>query len=152
MPTPAACIEAAVLINELARSVGRLPKNSGTTAGSKKVPPLRLACVQRPKGPGFRGPNSVGAESRTRFLTGPSGKSEAYIAHSVPPWDWPKRPTPPGPGGLDDLLDRAVHIVQDEVLQRQPRVLGAGDPEVQHKDVEPLADQVLDQAVARHEV
>ncbi len=97
MPTPAACSEAAVLMNELARSVGRLPKNCGTTAGSKKLPPLRLACVQRPRRPGFRGANSIGAEIRTRFLSGRPGKSEAYIAHSVPPWDWPKRLTPSAP-------------------------------------------------------
>src|SRR5919112_2622982 len=86
-----ACKEAAELMSLLARSVGRFPKNCGTIAGSKNAAPLRLANVQSPRGPGFRGANSVGVERRTRFLRGPSGNKEAYMAHKVPPWDWPKR-------------------------------------------------------------
>jgi hypothetical protein len=45
-----------------------------------------------------------------------------------------------------------VHVVKDEVPQRQPRVLGAGDPKIQHKDVEPFPAEIRDEAVARHEV
>src|ERR671920_1270381 len=86
-----ACREVAELMSWLARSVGRFPKNRGTIAGSKNGLPLRLASVQSPRGPGFRGANSVGVESRTRFLRGPSGNREAYIADSVPPWECPKR-------------------------------------------------------------
>jgi hypothetical protein len=82
---------AAELMTWLARSVGRLPKSRGTIAGSKNAPLLRVACVQSPNGPGARGAKSVGAESRTRFLSGPSGNREAYMAESVPPWDCPKR-------------------------------------------------------------
>jgi hypothetical protein len=131
-----------------------LPKNSGTTAGSKKVPPLRLACVQSPKGPGSRGANSVlrGRGEQDEVLDGAFREQRGVHRAQRPALGLAEEAYPPGPGGLDDLLDRAVHVVQDEVLQRQPRVLGAGDPEVQHKDVETFPGEVLDQAVARHEV
>src|SRR5215208_5770027 len=91
MPIAVACEEATELIVLLARSVGRFPNVFGTIAGSKYAPLLRLASVQSPRAPGFRGANSVGVERRTRFLSGPPGKREAYMAHSVPPWECPKR-------------------------------------------------------------
>src|SRR5829696_1367133 len=91
MLTAVACKEVAELMSRLARSVGKLPINCGTIVGSKNAPPLRLASVQSPRGPGFRGANSVGVESRTRFLRGLAGNREAYMADSVPPWECPKR-------------------------------------------------------------
>src|SRR5215213_11606547 len=91
MLTAVACKEVAELMSRLTRSVGKLPINRGTTAGLKNAPPLRLASVQSPRRPGFRGANSVGVESRTRFLRGPSGNREAYMADSVPPCECPKR-------------------------------------------------------------
>src|SRR5919199_325608 len=91
MLTAVPCKEEAELIIWLARSVGRFPQNRGTIAGSKYALLVRLASVQSPRAPGFRGANSVGAESRTRFLRGPLGNREAYMAHSVPPWDCPRR-------------------------------------------------------------
>src|ERR671939_788223 len=97
MLTAVACKEVAELMSRLARSVGKLPINCGTIAGSKNGAPLRLVSVQSPSGPGFRGANSVGVESRTRFLRGPSGNREAYMADSVPPWECPKRLIFPAP-------------------------------------------------------
>src|SRR5919205_1305212 len=91
MPTAVAWAEAPALIVLLARSVGRFPKVFGTIAGSKYAPLLRLASVQSPRAPGFRGANSVGVERRTRFLREPPGNREAYMAHSVPPCECPKR-------------------------------------------------------------
>src|SRR5829696_1527498 len=91
MLTAVPCNEEAELMIWLARSVGRFPKYRGTIAGSKYAPLVRLASVHRPRGPGFSGANSVGAESRTRFLRGPPGNREAYTAHNVPPWDCPRR-------------------------------------------------------------
>src|ERR671921_2853713 len=84
MLTAVPCKEEAELMTWLARSVGRFPKNRGTTAGSKYAPLVRLASVQSPRGPGFRGANSVGVESRMRFLRPPPGNREAYMADSVP--------------------------------------------------------------------
>ncbi len=144
--------EAAVLMNWLARSVGRFPKNQRHDRRVEERPAVAARERPEPEGSGVRGANSVGAESRTRFLSGPSGNSEAYMAHSVPPWDWPKRLTSSAPEVSSDLLDRAVQVVQDEVLERQLRVLGAGDPEVEQVDVESLRHQVLDQAVAGYQV
>src|ERR687897_14182 len=91
MLTAVPCQEEAELMAWLAKLVGRFPINRGTIAGSKYIPLVRLANVHRPRGPGFSGANSVGAESKTRFLRGPPGNREAYMAHSVPPWDCPRR-------------------------------------------------------------
>jgi hypothetical protein len=54
--------------------------------------------------------------------------------------------------GLQNLLNRAAHVVQDEVLERQHRVLETRDPKVEQVDVEALLHQVFDQAVARYQV
>src|SRR5918997_6600953 len=91
MLTAVPCKEEAELMTLLARCVGRLPINRGTIAGSKYILLVRLASVHRPSSPGLGGENSVGAESKTRSLRAPPGNREEYMAHSVPPWDCPKR-------------------------------------------------------------
>src|ERR1019366_1427122 len=54
--------------------------------------------------------------------------------------------------GFENLVGRAGYVVQDQVLKRQPRVRGAGDPEIEQVDVEALLHQVLHQAVTRYQV
>ena len=67
----------------------------------------------------------MGVARRTRFFVGPCGKSEAYMALIVPPWQYPKRVNASvpeflrtcGPGILQYALYRLGHIVQNVVFE-----------------------------------
>src|SRR5829696_4060533 len=99
MPTAVPCKEEAELMTWLARSVGRFPKNRGTIAGSKHAPLVRLASVQSPRRPGFSGANSIGVESRMRFLRPPREQGGVHGTQCAP-LGLPEETNLPGTRGL----------------------------------------------------
>ena len=152
MPRPVACSDAAELMTWLARSVGRLPRSLGTIAGSKSARAVTGRVCPESEGTGRLGGEVRGRGEQDEVLQRAVGEQRGVHGAQRAALRLAEQADLGRARCGQHLLDRVGDVVEDQVIERHPRVLRAGDPEVEQVHVEALRDEVLHQAVARHQV